>query len=320
MGLFKSKEQKKAEAEAKARQQEQAKINSRINNEFAPSNDMVPTGNEKKRRQQMQQTNQHQEKARDKVEELLRNLSRELSASMADADEEAQEIRNLSILVRRMNLGQNVGTTDAILAFIERQIQDVVVKAHAGNYAAVMIFCQDIGALLNELENPASAKLFHNPKYVDVRIRVAELSAMKEDLEGQRLSEYKKRDKLKAAMEAGKIDSRIAVERANQIRASVEDLDRQLRNVQSDLSAANTALSEAKAQTLNTLEQKSRDIDTFNSLADQKADAEALSEELGDVTSRLRTNNSHVSSDDMQFHNNNKTELTAEEVENAFDF
>ena len=320
MGLFKSKAQKQAEAEAKARKEQQQKINAGIGKQLTPQDDLMPTTNEKKRRQQLQEANQHQEHVRDEVDELLRNLSKEIALSFEDADDDANEIRQLAVRVRRMNLGQSLGTTDAILAFIKNQIQDTIVKAHAGNYAAVTLFCQDIDSLMNELEDPQSAKLFSNPQYVERRLRVAELNAFKESLEGERLAQYKKRDKLKAAMDAGKVDSRIAVERANAIRAQVEDINRQLRNAENDLSVAMTALNETKAQTINTIQQKSRDIDSYNTLADQKADAEALSEELGDVASRLRTNNSHVSSEDMQFHNNTKTELTEEQVENAFDF
>lgn len=321
MGLFKSKEQKAAEAAAKQRQQQQAAINKGLQDSMTPKDDVTPYANEKKRRQEEQAAAQHQEANRDEIDEILRNLSKEIALSFPDAEDDAQEIRDLSVRVRRMNLGKNQGATDAIMTFIRAKAQDMIVKAHAGNYAAIIGFFEELKSLVNDAENPQKAKLMADPAYVKRRIRVAELSALKEDLQGQKQALYRQRDKLKARMEAGLIDQREAVSRVGDIRAQVDDLERSLQNAQSDLRDAQTVLTEQETQIRNSTKAKAEDINDYNAIADQKADAEALSSEKNDVMSQIRQNNADVSMDDMHMHaSTGKTELSQEQVDNAFDF
>ena len=315
-GLFKSKEQKAAEAKAA----EQKKRIGEMSDHLDPKSDTVPYRNEKKARQAAQETARHIEGVRDEIDELLRTLSKEIALSIDDAEDDAQEIRDLAVRIRRMDLGQYAGVTDAILVFIRNQVRTAITNAHQKNVASIFGFTREIDGLLSELEDPQSAKLFTDERYLKRRLRVVELIAAKEKLEGERIRELKQRDKIKAAMESGRLTQRKALEEVNAVRVRVEDLERQIKNIGNDLLGAQTALKEVQAQVLNTLKDQAADVDTYNDIADQKADIEAITEERNAAINRLRADNSAVSSDDMNFHNDNKAEISQADIDNAFDF
>lgn len=316
MGLFKSKAQK--EAEAKIRQQED--LTRQMSDRLDPKSDAVPYRSEKKNRQAQQEASRKLEGIRDEIDESLRRLANEINVSLEDAEDDAQEVRDLERRIRRMELNNNVGVNNTILVFVRNQIQTAITNIHQKNVTSVFAFTNQIDGLLSEMEDPQSAKLFSDPQYLQQRMRVAELAAAKEKLVAQRIREQKQKDKIKAAMDKGRISQRDALAAVDPIRTRVADLDRQIKNIENDLGAAQTALLEVQTLTLNKIQDRYKDVDTFNQIADQKADVDALTAERNDAVNRLRADNSDVTADEMNFHAEHKQELTKEQIDNAFDF
>ncbi|MBO4540806.1 MAG: zinc-ribbon domain-containing protein, partial [Bacilli bacterium] len=319
---FKSKAERQADAQAKERKKQQEKIHAQVDNSLNPAPYLGSQTNQKKRDAQNLQINKSQEQLRDEAKEAAKELLKEVNISLQD-DNVEEEVQNLMMRIGRLDLGKDTDTSRTIVSFFVEQITQAKLRAQEGNLVAVSFMVQDLDGLLSEMmDHRNSSTLFINKEYVDRRLRISQLASLKEGFEAELLRLYKKRDSIKALMEAGKITPMEAQRRLEPVKADVAAVKNKIQSNQDILTTNELALRELRDQLINTAQAQEQDLASNETILANKADSEARSNEYASQRNQFRTNDRAVDDNRMQFNetSSNETEMSEEQKAKLFDF